>query len=332
MFRLIITFLLILAVVTGVYAYQLSGKTFEAKFKNIDGLPKGAQVSFLGVKVGEVTKTKAVKDGVIVTIRIKKKDFTPMPGYELTITSFRPGHGRVLEIIPPASELPDTKSWIVQEPITTESWLHAGLELLDGLKSFSETVMKYITPENFEKARKYFSTASELLNQTVTNLYDYNVNLIEIKDKLSDKTSEVNKLLIQLQKPINSLNTIITDKNLTATFKDELGGITNNLNKISNSITKPEFVEDVKTFKTGILDYLNEINSSLTLGDEMIKAPELLKKIKTFNIHVSNLNNFYDSLNKKDIGKIAKESVKKAREVTTSLEEKTSSVSQKIKN
>ena len=326
MFRLIITFLLVIVVLIGAYTYHLSEKTFEAKFKNIDGLPKYAKVAFLGVKVGEVIRTKPISDGIVVTVRIKKKDFTPAPGFLLTITSFSPGQGRILEIVPPESNLPDTKSWVVQEPVTTESWLHASLGLLEGLKAFSESIIKHVTPENFEAARKYFSSTSELLNQTVKNLYDYNVNLIEIKNKFSDKSTEVNKLLIQLKKTINSLNKIIADKNLTTSFKDELNDITGNLNKISSSLTKPEFLVDVKSFKTNILDYLNDVNASLTANDAMIKNPELLQKIKTFNIHVTNLNNFYDSLNKKDIKKISEESLKKAKEVTTILEEKTSEV------
>ena len=191
MVRLIL--FLVFAFVIGVsaYVYHNSQRTFEAKFKNIDGLPKGAAVTALGVKVGEVIKTRATHEGVIVTIKITNKSVpVPMAGSQLTITSFRPAQGRVLEIVPQESKLNETKAWIIQEPITTESWLHASLDLAERLKSFSETIIKHVTPENFEAARTTFSRASQSLTQTTGHLIEYESNLINLKNKISNKSSD----------------------------------------------------------------------------------------------------------------------------------------------
>ena len=68
---LYLTFIFVIGVST--YTYYNSQRTFEAKFKNIDGLPKGAKVTFLGVKIGEVIRTRPDHDGVIVTVRITNK-------------------------------------------------------------------------------------------------------------------------------------------------------------------------------------------------------------------------------------------------------------------
>src|SRR3990167_1209437 len=102
MIRLAIFLLGIFILVLGIYIYFNPEETFEAKFKNIDGLPKGAPVTALGVKVGEVVRTRSISDGVIVTVKITNKSFLkPLPGSQLTITSFRPSQGRVLEISAP---------------------------------------------------------------------------------------------------------------------------------------------------------------------------------------------------------------------------------------
>ena len=317
MFRALLTFAFITFIAIGVYTYYTSEKTFQAKFKNIDGLPKGAQVTALGVRVGEVIRTRPTDDGIIVTVKIKNKSYKPEPGSQLTITSFRPNQGRILEIIPPKSKPSETTAWIVQEPITTESWLHASLELLNNLKSFSQTLIIYVTPENFEKARVSFSRASESLSKTATKIQGYNENLVELKNRLTTKRSETNALLMHLQRPISSLNKIITDKNLTNSFKGELDGFSVSLNTISENLTKPEFLTDLNEFKTNILDHLNQINTSLTENNKNIKDPAFSQKLKSFNKHLTNLNQFYDNLNKQDIKKIAKDSVRKAKEATT---------------
>lgn len=323
MFRLLITLAFIIFIVVGVYTYYVSERIFEAKFKNIDGLPSGAEVTALGVKVGKVIKAKPTHDGVIVKVKIKTKDFHPAPGSQLTITSFRPNQGRIIEIIPPNEMLSENKAWIIQEPITTESWLYASLELLDKLKAFSQTVITQVTPENFQKAREAFSNASESLSQTAANIQGYNENLLEIKNSIALKTSEANALFIRLQKPISSLNKIINDKNLTTNFKNELDGFSENLSIISQNITNPEFLTDINSFKTNILDHLNQINSSLVSYNQKVKDPAFSQKIKTFNENLVNLNQFYENLNKKDIKKIAKESVKKAKEATIQVSKTT---------
>lgn len=325
MVRLAIFLLGIFILVLGIYIYFNPEETFEAKFKNIDGLPKGAPVTALGVKIGEVVRTRSISDGVIVTVKITNKSFLkPLPGSQLTITSFSPSQGRVLEISAPDENIDTNKAYIIQEPVTNESWLHASLELLEGLKEISGQIVKYVTPENFAKARIAFSRASESLNEATNNFLAHESDLISMKQKLTKKTAEANELLIQTQKPIAALNKIINDKNITASFKGNFKEFSDDLTKISQNISNPKFTTDLKNFKTNILNHLNEVNTSLTSVSGSLTDSESIKNLRDFNIHIEKLNAFYDELNKKDIVKTAKDSVKKAREVTTMLAKQTS--------
>ena len=325
MVRLAIFVLGIFILTIGLYVYFNPEETFEAKFKNIDGLPKGAPVSALGVKIGEVIRTKSVHDGVIVTVRITNKSVSKPPsGSQLVITSFNPNSGRVLEIIPPDENLSENRAYIIHEPITNESWLYASLDLLDRLKDFSGLVMKQVTPENFEKVRLSFSRASESLNQTANNLLEHESDLIRVKQNLTNKTTEANALLVQLQKPIASLNKIISVKNITASFKGDFSEFSENLTKISENVSAPKFMNDLKSFKTNILNHLNEVNASLISTSDSLTNSELSTNIMDFNTRIKRLNSFYDELNKRDLKKIVKDSTKKTKEVTTMLAEQTS--------
>lgn len=325
MIRFLFYLIIIVFIAVGFYTYKNTERTFEAKFKNIDGLPIGARVTALGVEVGKVIRTKPAKDGIIVTVRITNKNISqPPPGSQLTITSFNPNQGKVLEIIPPHSLPNGNKSWIVQEPITTESWLYASIELLDNLKSFSNTLIKYVTPENFEKVRTAFSKASASLSQTANELRSHEQALVNLRDRVESKTSETNLLILKLAKPISSLNKIINDKDLTTYLKNDLGDFSLSLTSVSEGIRNKDLLTSFGTFKATILDNLNKINTSLIAADEKITDPTLSQNIKSFNEHITNLNKFYEKINKQDVKKITKGFVKKAREITTELEEKTS--------
>ena len=323
MFKLLTKLLVLSFILVSILLYYNSQRTFQAKFKNIDGLPIGAQVTALGVKVGEVIRTKAIHDGIVVTIRITNKRFeSPAPGSQLAITAFRPNQGRVLEIVPPKDTLNETESWIVQEPITTESWLHASIELLEGLKSFSNVIIKNVTPENFTIVRQSFSNASESLNQIANKLAEYESNLVNVKEKLSVKANEANALLLRLQEPIKSLNKIINDKDLISSL-DDLNGFSKNLAGISKDISSEDFLNNLTSNKTMILTRLNEINASLIKVDQELTNSDLKQKIKNFNNHITNLNTFNEMIQVEDIRKV-KQIVKEARDITTKASEETS--------
>src|SRR3989338_2673896 len=288
MFRLF--FYLTFAFIIGlsIYAYVDSQRTFEAKFKNIDGLPQGASVTAFGTEIGKVIKTRPTHDGVIVTVKITNKRFPkPEAGSQLTITSLRPNQGRVLEIILPEEDTNGTKAWIIQEPITTDTWLHASLELVNRLEMFSHSIIKQLTPENFQNARNAFARASESLSQTAAHLAENEKKLIELKNRFANKTNEANELLIRLQKPINTLNKIIANKDFPEALKGDLGNFSQDLINISNNVLKPEFFNDVMAFNVNILDNLNKKIEGINQKNlsENIKTP--LKKARDFTVKSS---------------------------------------------
>lgn len=320
MIRLAIFLLGIFILSIGVYVYFNPEETFQAKFKNIDGLPQGAPVTALGVKIGEVIRTKSVPDGILVTVRLTDKSAVkPPPGSLLSITSFRPNHGRVLEVISPSQDIDSDKAYIIQEPITSETWLHASVELFDGLKFFSSQIIKHVTPENFEKARIILSRTSESLNETANTLLQHESSLIGMKEKLTKRTSEANELLVKAKQPIASLNKIISDKKNISSVKADLNELSRNLAEISNNLSNPETVQDLKSFKTKILDHLNDVNISLTNAGIDIDESELSSNLMDFNDNLVKLNEFYDAANKKNIKKQVMDSTRKAKEVTSML-------------
>ncbi len=324
MFRSILILLLIFIASASYVIYKNSEKTFEAQFKNIDGLPNGAKVTALGVTIGKVIRTKPIEDGVVVTVKITNKSFSyPEPGSQLTITSFRPNQGRVLEVIPPDKKLAESKAWIVREPITTESWLHASLELGNNLKDSSEKIIKELNPENIEKAKTAFIEASRTLRQLANHLHENEEHLNMLQERFSQGGGEAAALLLRLHKPIDSLSQIVSNDELIMSFGVKAGDFVQNLDEISNNINKPEFVTNIGLFKTKILDHLNTVNSSLIVESRDLNNSELKQKIKIFSSHVDNLNTFYENLSKKDIRKSVIDSAKKARTVTTELEQKT---------
>lgn len=327
MIRFAIFFTGIFILILGIYVYLNPEETFVAKFKNIDGLPTGAPVTALGVKIGEVIKTKSVSDGVLVTVRIINKSISKPPkGSQLSITSFRPNQGRVLEIVPSGDVSSSEKALIIQEPITNETWLYSSIELLDGLKTFSEHVIKQVTPENFEKVRLALSIASESLNETANNLLEHESDLISVKQKLDKKAEGANALLVRLKKPIASLNKVLSDKNLSINFKNDLAKISDDLTRISEGISDPKTLTNLKNFKTDILNHLNDVNVSLNSTSDSVQNSTLSKNLMEFNSNLQDLNTLYEEVSKKDVAKMAKKTAKQAREVTTMLAEKTSNI------
>ena len=318
MLKLLLKLFFLALVIVGGYLFYNSQKTFEAKFENIDGLPKGAPVTALGVRVGKVIGTEPIEDGVIVKIRITNDSFPyPPPGSKLTITSFRPGQGRLLEVVPPEEQLDKDTAWLVKEPITSESWLHASLELVESVQNISKNIIKYVTPENVNKVRVSVSETSETLEGIAKNLRAYEENVDSITKRLSIKINEANELVNNLKSSLDSLNNLVKDNELASSLKGNMETFSDKVNLIGEAIKSPDFKMSVEEFKTNILDHLNELSATLTDASKSMKDSDIKQNIADFNEHVSNLNNLYANVLKKDVQKITRESIEKAREVTT---------------
>jgi len=303
------------------YVIYSSQRTFQATFKNVDGLPKGAPVTALGVRVGEVIRTKPFKNGILVTIRITKKSFkTPEPGSQLTITSFRPGQGRVIEVIPPKEKIDERNAWVIQEPITNQSWLYASLDILDGIERFSRDVIVHVTPENFTKTRSALKIASTSLNQTASHLSNYQESLLILKDNLSEKADEgsrvVNKANITLSMLSKSLNIDSTG------VKNSFSEFTDDLSNVSVSVGNSTLPGKLKFFKSSIQDYLTDVNSSLIQDGKNIDNPLYKEKYFEFKSGIQKLNTL---IAKHDVSKVLsfKEKVHKASEATARTSELT---------
>lgn len=318
MFKLVLKLFLVVLVAVGVCVFYNSQRTFEAKFENIDGLPNGAPVTALGVRVGKVVKTTPVEDGIIVKIRITNNSFPyPPPGSKLAITSFRPGQGRLLEVIPPEEKLDKDTAWLVKEPVTSESWLHASLELVENLQDISKTIIKNVTPENLSKVRILIAQTSDTLEDMANSLRTYERNLDFITKRLSIKVDEANQLVNNLRNLLDSLNNLVKNDKLVSSLKGDVKTFSDKVAVIGEAIKTPDFKMTVEEFKTNILDHLNELSTTLTDAGKSIQESDIKQDIANFNEHVNNLNIFYDNVLKHDVKTITKESVEKAREAVT---------------
>lgn len=291
MIKKILSLCFISVIAITVYVFYNSQKTFEAVFKNVDGLPKGAPVTALGVKIGEVIRAKPIKNGIKVTVRITKKSFPrPEAGSQLTITSFRPGQGRVLEIIPSDEKLAETKAWIIQEPITAESWLHASLDILDGLENFSKLAIKQVTPENFDKARNVLKNTSDTLNNTADHLSKYEETLVSLEKNISSRSSEGGKLLKKLQ---GSIEHTVGDLKIDKSEKDIKSNFSNfseKLSSVGDDFKSPNLVKNLKSYKSNFQEYLTDVNESLINESKKIADPEFKSNYHDFNKTVSDVN------------------------------------------
>jgi predicted translin family RNA/ssDNA-binding protein len=302
------------------YVIYTSQRTFQATFKNVDGLPKGAPVTALGVRVGEVIRTKPLKNGILVTIRITKKSFnSPEPGSQLAITSFRPGQGRVIEVIPPKRKVDEQRAWIVQEPITNQSWLYASLDILDGIERFSRSAISYVTPENFNETRSALKIASNSLNQTASHLSKYEDSLLVLKDNLSEKADEGNRIVNKANLTLSMINKSLNID--SSQVKKGFAEFEDNLANVSSSVENPDLPGNLKNFKSSIQTYLADVNSSLVQDGKMIDDPVHKEKYFEFKSGIQKLNTF---IAKHDVSKILpfKEKMRKASEVTAKASEK----------
>lgn len=316
-------FILVIAITT--YVFYNSQKTFEANFKNVDGLPKGAPVTALGVKIGEVVRAKPIKDGIKVTVRITNKSFPrPEAGSQLTITSFRPGQGRVLEIIPSDEKLTETKAWIIQEPITAESWLHASLDILDGLENFSKLAIKHVTPENFNKARVVLKDTSDTLSNTASHLSKYEGTLVSLEKNISSRSSEGEKLLKKLQ---NSIGHIAGDSKIVEnkeTIKADFSTFSDKLSSVSDDFKNPNLVNNLKDYKANFQEYLTDVNESLIGESEKIADSKFKSNYKDFNKSITGVNSALGKINLNEEKRNSiKAAISKLRESTTRAAEAT---------
>lgn len=298
MIKKIISLCFIGVLVISIYIFYNSQKTFEAVFKNVDGLPKGAPVTALGVKIGEVVRAKPIKDGIKVTVRITRKSFPrPEAGSQLTITSFRPGQGRVLEIIPPEKKLVENKAWIVQEPITAESWLYASIDILNGLEKFSQSAIKTVTPENFDKARGLLSGASKNLNNTANHLAKYEENLVSLEKNVSSRSAEGEALLKRIQRSLGGITRNLKSIDNEANVKERFSAFSEKLVSVGEHMKDEKLSDDLKECKNTVQEYLVDVNESLIDESKKIADSEFKNNHHDFNRALVKGNAALDKVN-----------------------------------
>ena len=127
---------------------------------------------------------------------------------------------------------------------------------------------------------------------------------------------------MRLYSPVKTLNQIISDKEFQNKVGAGINEFSGSISTISEKIASEQFHLDINSFKQDILDNLNKVNSSLIAIDNEISNPALRGKIRDFNEHIVNLNEFYGKLSSDDIKKI-KDGVRKAKDLTTKASEVT---------
>ena len=308
----ITTFLVFFFAVT-IYVFFDSKNTFTAKFANIDGLPLGAPVTALGVKIGKVVSTRAVSDGVLVKVKVTNKSVPKPPsGSKLSITSFAPAKGRTLEVVLPDA-VEESEAWIIQDPISTQTWLLAAIEILDNIKSVSLKTIEVVTPQNVHKVRSVIGDISDTLKDTGSNLRFHENRLSDLHRRFDNNADKTKELLTLFQGSINSLEKIFDNKEFTSKFKSEVEELEEDLAVVAKTVNNPEFKITTKKYRDNMIQSLDKIQLRIQAFRDRINDKELLEEFDKFNEYIVKLNSLCAELNKRDIHQEVGEGVHKGR-------------------
>ncbi|MHB0756477.1 MlaD family protein [Polaribacter sp. M15] len=243
----------------------LDGKarSFKVEYSKIGGLNKASAVTLNGLKVGQVSnivfdERAATRGHLIVTFNLEN-DFEFSKNSVVRIYSPNPLAGSSLAIIPDYDGEPAVSGDTLQGEME-ESLFTAIGERLDPLQTKVEKVI--------EKADTLFAGINKILNN-------------ETIDGINSSVSDFSIIVSELKQTIKSVNGMVTDNksNLKTTIENTKN-ITNNLNKLSDSLTTVNINSIVAKAENAIANF-NELSTKLNSNNGTIG--KLLNDEKLYN-------------------------------------------------
>lgn len=220
------------------FTLRPAGYDFTVKFADVAGLLKGANVYYLGVKVGRVTTLAPHEAMVDVLVHIASTDSRLPANGRYKIMSMGIIGEKALEVFPP--KIPTKKKGETAEPTPVPLvWVQAKDEVRGDDPARMELVMDELT-DTFEEFRK--TTDPEkfqaLFNKTADNLYETTETVKRIGKKTEsllagfDQTpANVNGFLRDLDRLANDANRLVGSASPT-----EIQAVTRDMRQLSKGL------------------------------------------------------------------------------------------------
>ena len=173
-----------------------SGLTLNIEVKDANGLTKGDEVHFRGLKVGTIKATAASDSSIFLKVNIKDVSNIPIDS-KFTIGNYSLIGGKVIEIHPGHSKIMLKNGALVKGE--SESGLSQMTGKIGDLENKVNKVLTNIEKITNEKNSENISRVLSNLNKTVESL-----NLL-INHDLKKSLDGVNQIIEKNQKPIGSI-------------------------------------------------------------------------------------------------------------------------------
>ena len=243
--------------------FLAKGMQLNLIVENADGIQKGDEIYFRGVKIGNVTESSIIIDGVLLNLKIDELDKIPIDS-KFEISDFSLISGKAIQINPGVSEkylqpgdtINGSAAYSVNQAIETIKNLSPKIEKvlanLDALTGESVKDKVELTLNNLN------GTILKLKNEVDGNLKNILTNVNEITSdnkssidslfrSLNNNSIELSKFLNKSSAAVEQLNSLLTSIN---EGKGSLGGIVNNdslYHNLNHSIASIDsLVSDIK--------------------------------------------------------------------------------------
>jgi phospholipid/cholesterol/gamma-HCH transport system substrate-binding protein len=264
---IIISFAIVLLVAAtlwlGKTSFFTKGIQLNLIVQNADGIQKGDEIYFRGVKIGNVLESSILKNGVLLNLKIDELNKIPIDS-KFEISDFSLISGKAIQITPGTSEkyfqpqdtVLGSSAYGVNQAIETIKDLSPKIEKvltnLDALTGKDVKDKVVITLNNLN------GTISQLKNQVDGNLKNILANVNEItsnnKNNIDSLFLSLNNNSIELSKFLNKSSTAVEQLNSLLTSinegKGSIGGIVNNdslYHNLNHSIASIDsLVTDIK--------------------------------------------------------------------------------------
>ena len=264
---IIISFAVILLIAVTLWLgksdFFAKGMQLNLLVENADGIQKGDEIFFRGVKIGNVLESSIIRNGVLLNLKIDELDKIPIDS-KFEISDFSLISGKAIQINPgvsnkyfqPGDTVLGIAAYGVNQAIASIKDITPKIEkVLSNLDALTGNEVKdkvELTLNNLN------GTILQLKNEVDGNLNNIltNVNEITSKNKssidslflsLNNNSVELSKFLNKSSAAVEQLNSLLTSIN---EGKGSLGGIVNNdslYHNLNHSIASIDsLVSDIK--------------------------------------------------------------------------------------
>ncbi|HED37441.1 MAG TPA: MCE family protein [Ignavibacteria bacterium] len=216
--------------------------------ENADGIQKGDEIFFRGVKIGNVVESSIIKNGALLKLRIEALDNIPHDS-KFEISSFSLIGGKAIEITP------GTSNQYFQPGDTVKGTVAYGVnQAISTIKDLST------------KIDKLLSNLDALTGK-------------DVKERMELTLNNLNTTILQLKNQVNgNLKNILTNVNeITANNKVNIDSLIVSLNKNSNNLSK--FLDKSSRTVKQINSLLTSINEGRGSLGRMVKNDLLYKNL-----------------------------------------------------